>query len=189
MNLRRIRKAFASARNQGSAGAALLKKESIRDKLFLAASALLIAAAAALLIFSLLFPVMQIAGDSMAPGLNEGDLILLKKTHRLQTGDLIVFHWDDKSLLKRVIAGPGDWVILDETGRVYVNGNLLDEPYVAEFTRGENDVKYPFQVPDGSYFVMGDQRASSVDSRSTLVGCPGYDQIIGKVLIRIWPPK
>ena len=123
----------------------------------------------------------------MEPGLNDGDLILLVRTQDLHPGDLASFKWSDKTLLKRVIACPGDWVMIDGTGRVYVNGKLLDEPYVSEYRLGESDVSYPLQVPDSSYFVMGDERASSLDSRSSLVGCVEYDQIVGKGAVRIWP--
>lgn len=144
-------------------------------------------AAAAVLVASFLFPIMLISGDSMEPGLNDGDLILLMRTHRLQPGELAAFDWNDKTLLKRVIACSGDWVMIDETGRVYINGSLLDEPYVSEFRFGENDIAYPFQVPENSYFVMGDERVSSLDSRSSLVGCIEDKQIIGKGIVCIWP--
>ena len=123
----------------------------------------------------------------MEPGLNDGDIILLTKIYSITPGDLICFNWNDKSLLKRVIACPGDWVTIEETGRVYVNGALLDEPYVSEYSLGESDISYPFQVPESSYFVMGDERASSLDSRSSLVGCVKADQIIGEGLLRVRP--
>ena len=152
-----------------------------------AGSLLLIAAAAALLIASFFFSVLKISGGSMEPGLNDGDILLLVKTRGVNSGDLVGFRWNGKTLLKRVVACPGDWVTLDETGRVYVNGVKLDEPYVAEFAYGENDVEYPFQVPDDSYFVMGDNRVASVDSRSSRVGCVRADQIIGRCVARLWP--
>lgn len=149
-------------------------------------SLVLIAVAVALLIASFLFPVLMISGDSMEPGLNDGDLVLLIKTRHVDSGDLICFRWNGKSLLKRVVGRPGDWIMMDRTGRVYVNGALLDEPYVEEFGFGENnDLSYPFQVPEGSYFVIGDNRPVSMDSRNMLVGCVRYDQIIGKVVIKL----
>ena len=151
---------------------------------------LLIAAAVALLISSFLFPVLLISGDSMEPGLNDGDLVMLAKTHQMASGDLVCFRWNGKTLLKRVIAGPGDWVMLDGAGRVYVNGALLDEPYVSEFAAGEkSDVVYPYRVPDGSYFVLGDNRVASVDSRNTAVGCVAEEQIVGRIIFRVWPLK
>ncbi len=163
------------------------RKKAVRRVLFHATNVLVIVVAVSLLTASVLFPVLLVSGDSMEPGLNDGDLILLVRTHDLRPGDLVSFKWSEKTLLKRVIACPGDWVMIDAAGRVYVNGKLLDEPYVSEFRLGESDVSYPLQVPDGSYFVMGDERASSLDSRSTHVGCVGYDQIIGKGAVRIWP--
>jgi signal peptidase I len=150
---------------------------------------LLIVAAIAVLISSLILPVMQVSGDSMAPVLKNGDIIVLIKTKDFRAGDLISFTWNNKTLLKRVIAGAGDWITIDGEGRVFVNGNLLEEPYVNEPGLGENDVEYPYQIPENSYWVMGDKRVSSIDSRSSLIGCVNHDQIIGKVLFRIWPLK
>ena len=123
----------------------------------------------------------------MEPGLNDGDIILLTKIYSIEPGDLVCFEWNDKSLLKRVIARAGDWVTIDGEGKVYVNGALLDEPYVSEFRLGESDISYPYQVPEDSFFVMGDERTSSLDSRSTLVGCVKSDQIIGEGLICVRP--
>jgi signal peptidase I len=163
------------------------RKRAVGRILFHCTNVFLAVAAVSLLTVSVLFPVLLVSGDSMEPGLNDGDLILLTRTHDLRSGDLVSFKWSDKTLLKRVIACSGDWVMIDESGRVYVNGKLLDEPYVSEFRLGESDVSYPLQVPDGSYFVMGDERTSSLDSRSSHVGCVEYDRIIGKGAVRIWP--
>lgn len=148
---------------------------------------LLIVAAIAVLISSFVLPVLQISGESMEPVLTDGDIVVLIKTHNFQTGDLISFTWNNKTLLKRVIAGPGDWITIDEEGSVYINGELLDEPYVVEKGIGEDDTEYPFQIPESYYWVMGDNRVSSIDSRSSLIGCIHYEQIIGKVVARIWP--
>ena len=188
MNLHSKQNDSVLTEEQATAGAVSRRKKTVKPTFFGAVNVLLIAVAVALLIASFLFPVLMISGDSMEPGLNDGDLILLTKTHKLNPGDLVSFRWKDKTLLKRIIASPGDWVMLDGSGRVYVNGVLLDEPYVTEFGLGENDVLYPFQVPEQSYFVMGDNRIASVDSRSSHVGCVTYDQIIGKGVMRIWPP-
>ena len=163
------------------------RKRAVRHVLFHCTNVFVFVVAVSLVTASILFPVLLVSGDSMGPGLNDGDLILLVRTHNLRPGDLVSFKWSDKTLLKRVIACPGDWVMIDAAGRVYVNGKLLDEPYVSEFRLGESDVSYPLQVPDGSYFVMGDERASSLDSRSSQVGCVEYDRIIGKGAVRIWP--
>ena len=189
MNLRRNMNGSAAAQEPTAAKPGRRKKKPGKRSFSRTANAILIVAAVALLIASFLFPVLMISGDSMEPGLNDGDLVLLVKTHSLNTGDLVSFRWNGKTLLKRVVACPGDWVMIDSDGRVYVNGTLLQEPYVSEFRRGESDLSYPYQVPDNSYFVMGDERGSSVDSRSSLVGCVNDDQIIGKSLVRIWPLK
>ena len=175
------------AEEQATAKAVVKKKKEPDGSFLGAVSAALAVAALVILIASLIFPVMMISGDSMGPGLNDGDILLLVKTHDIAPGDLVSFRWNDKTLLKRVIACSGDWVMIDAEGMVYINGALLLEPYVSEFRLGEYDVRYPFQVPDDSYFVMGDDRVSSLDSRSSLVGCVKDDQIIGKGIIRIWP--
>lgn len=187
MDSRSKKTVSAPADGSAKAKAAKRRKKACRHIFFHLTNVFVIAAAVSLLTASVLFPVLLVSGDSMEPGLNDGDLILLTRTHKLHPGDLVSFKWSDKTLLKRVIACPGDWVMIDETGRIYVNGKLLDEPYVSEFRLGESDVSYPLQVPDASYFVMGDERLTSLDSRSTLVGCVGFDQIIGKGAVRIWP--
>ena len=174
---------------QAAAEGAVQRKrnEKAERAFFRVANVIVFITAAALLLSSFLFPFMLISGDSMEPGLNDGDLLVLFKTRNIHSGDLLGFNWNDKTLLKRVIACPGDWVMIDSTGRVYINGTLLDEPYVSEYRLGVSDVKYPLQVPVNSYFVMGDERISSLDSRSSLVGCIEYDQIIGKGIVCIWP--
>lgn len=148
---------------------------------------LAVVAALAVLISSLLLPVMQISGDSMVPTLRDEDIIVLVKTEKFETGDLCSFSWNNRTLIKRIIAGPGDWVEIDTEGNVYVNQKLLDEPYVTEKSLGECDIDFPYQVPDNHYFAMGDHRATSIDSRSTVIGSVDKEQIIGKVMYRVWP--
>ena len=190
MNLRRNMNGSAAAQEPTAAKPGRRKKKPGKRAFSRTANAILIVAAVALLIASFLFPVLMISGDSMEPGLNDGDLVLLVKTRNMHTGDLVSFRWNGKTLLKRVVGRPGDWVMMDGQGRVYVNGALLDEPYVAEFGACEkDDVAYPFHVPEDSYFVMGDNRIASVDSRNTHVGCVRYDQIIGKGVVKLWPWK
>lgn len=149
-------------------------------------SALLVVAAAAVLISMLFLPVIQVSGDSMKPTLSNGDIILLVKSKRFSTGELCCVSWQNKLLLKRVIGLPGDNIDIDENGNVYLNGKLLDEPYVTNKALGECDIDLPYTVPEGKLFVMGDQRETSVDSRSTAVGCVDYDQMVGRYLFRIW---
>ncbi len=150
-------------------------------------SILLVVAAAAVLLVTLFLPVLQVTGSSMEPTLDDGDVIVLAKTVRFKTGDLCAVRVAGNVLLKRMIAGPGDWVNIDSDGNVYVNGQSLDEPYVIDKALGITDIEYPYQVPENSIFVLGDHRSVSVDSRSSEVGCIPYDKVIGRVMIRVWP--
>ena len=150
---------------------------------------LTIVAAVAVLIATLILPVLQIEGTSMEPTLHNGDIVLLAKTPRFDRGDLCGFSWNNKLLIKRVIGLPGDWIEIDSAGNIYLNGEKLDEPYVQQKAFGECDLEFPFQVPPAQYFVVGDMRESSVDSRNSLIGCIAKDQIVGKVFFRIWPFK
>lgn len=148
---------------------------------------LLTVAAAAVLVATLLLPVLRIYGSSMAPSLYEGDIVVSLKTTDFGRGDIISFYYNNKILVKRVIAFEGEWVNIDEEGNVYVDGRQLDEPYIDEKALGECDIKLPYQVPDGRLFVMGDHRATSADSRSTTVGCVMEEQIVGRIVYRVWP--
>ena len=150
---------------------------------------LTIVAAVAVLISTLVLPVLQIEGTSMEPTLSGGDIVLLMKTTRFDHGDLCGFTWNNKLLIKRVIGLPGDWIEIDTDGTVYLNGEKLDEPYVEQMALGECDLEFPYQVPQEQYFVIGDMRESSIDSRNTLIGCIPKDQIVGKVFFRVWPFK
>lgn len=150
---------------------------------------LTIVAAVAVLIATLILPVLQIEGTSMEPTLTGGDVVLLTKTTSFNRGDLCGFTWNNKLLIKRVIGIPGDWIEIDSDGSVYLNGEMIDEPYVQQMAFGECDIEFPYQVPAEQYFVLGDMRESSIDSRNTLIGCISKDQIVGKVFFRIWPFK
>ena len=149
--------------------------------------ALVVVAAVAVLLATLFLPVLQVSGDSMNPTLQDKAVIVLVKSGSLKTGDLCGFYWQNKLLLKRVIGLPGDIISLDENGVVTVSGTVLDEPYVDELALGECDIKFPYQVPENRYFVLGDHRATSIDSRSSVIGCVEKNQIVGKVFIRVWP--
>lgn len=148
---------------------------------------LLIVAAVAILVSVLLFPVLNIHGSSMTPTMVDGDTVVCLKNSKYQVGDIIAFYYNNKILVKRVIARSGEWVDIDENGYVYVDGKKLDEPYVQDHALGECDITLPYQVPEGRVFVMGDHRSVSVDSRSTSVGCVSDEQIVGKLLFRVWP--
>ena len=148
---------------------------------------LTIVAAIAVLISTLVLPVLQIEGTSMSPTLSNGDIVLLTKTTSFERGDICGFAWNNKLLIKRVIGLPGDWIEMDKNGVVYLNGLPLDEPYAMQISYGECDLEFPYQVPQEQYFVLGDMRESSIDSRNTLVGCVENDQILGKLFLRVWP--
>ena len=148
---------------------------------------LTIVAAVAVLIATLVLPVLQIEGTSMEPTMSNGDIVLLAKTTRFTRGELCAFTWNNKLLVKRVIGLPGDWIEIDTDGTIYLNGEKLDEPYVQKQAFGECDLEFPFQVPQEQYFVVGDMRESSIDSRNSLIGCIPKDQIVGKVFFRYGP--
>lgn len=150
---------------------------------------LLVVAAVAVLVATLFLPILQVSGTSMEPTFNDGDILVLFKSKQFETGDLIAFHHSGKILIKRVIATPGQYVVIDNDGNVYVDGVQLDEPYITEKTVGDCAIEFPYQVPVDSVFVLGDHRSVSVDSRSTEIGPVKYDEIIGKIKVKIWPIK
>ena len=149
--------------------------------------ALITVAAAAVLVATLWMPVLQISGNSMTPTLTEGEIVISLSGSSFETGDIVAFYQDNKVLIKRVIAGPGDWVDIDEDGRVFVNDEELDEPYLVEKALGKCDITLPYQVPESKIFVMGDHRSVSVDSRNSAMGCVAYDQVVGHLVLRVWP--
>lgn len=149
--------------------------------------ALTTAAAAAVLVATLWLPVLQIFGSSMTPTLQEGQIVVSVKADDMQPGDIVAFYYGNKVLIKRYIAGPGTWVEIREDGTVLLNGEVYEEPYLTEKALGICDLEFPYQVPEGSHFLMGDQRETSVDSRHSTVGCIADDQIVGKIVYRVWP--
>lgn len=149
--------------------------------------ALVTVAAAAVLVATLWLPVMQTYGNSMTPTLHNGEIVISVKTKDLEQGNVIAFYYNNKVLVKRIVAGPGDWVDIKEDGTVYVNQLQLEEPYLTEKSFGDADVEFPCQVPDEKYFVLGDHRATSADSRHTTVGLVPREQVVGKIVFRVWP--
>lgn len=148
---------------------------------------LITVAAAAILAATLWLPVLQIYGSSMAPTLQDGEIVCSVKSGEWKAGDIVAFYYNNKILVKRVIGGPGDWIDIDADGTVYVNSEPLDEPYLAEKALGDCNITLPMQVPDGRLFVMGDHRSTSVDSRNAAVGCVSDEQIVGRIVLRVWP--
>lgn len=148
---------------------------------------LITVAAVAVLVATLLMPVLQIYGSSMTPTLVDGDIVLTLKTSEFEHGDIVAFYYNNKILVKRVIATSGEWVDITPEGDVYVNDNLIDEPYLEEKALGDCNIELPYQVPESRVFVMGDHRSVSVDSRNTAVGCVAEEQIVGKLVFRVWP--
>ena len=168
-----------------------LKRETYQSKYLKILSstiyALVVVAAISALVATLVVPVLQIIGSSMTPTFIEGEIVFSVKTKKLNQGDIVAFYHGNKILIKRVIAESGSWVNITIDGDVYVNGVLLEEEYVKDKTLGETNITYPYQVPDGQWFVLGDHRETSIDSRNTEVGCISIDDIVGKIIFRVWP--
>lgn len=148
---------------------------------------IIVVAAVAVLIATLIFPVLQISGTSMTPTLENGEIVVLMKSSRMDYGDLCAFAYSNKILIKRVIGLPGDVLFIEEDGTVYLNGYELEEPYLTDKGFGECDIEFPYTVPQEAYFLMGDHRTTSIDSRNTVIGSVSTEQIIGKLFLRIWP--
>lgn len=148
---------------------------------------LIVVAACAVLVAVIFLPVLRIYGNSMNPSLNEGEIVVSIKGADIKQGDIVGVYYGSKLLIKRCIAVGRQWVDIDDEGNVYVDGKLLDEPYLTEKALGETNIKLPYQVPDQSIFVMGDQRKTSIDSRNSSVGCIAIDDIVGKIVFRVWP--
>lgn len=148
---------------------------------------LITVSAIAVLVATLWLPVLEIYGTSMTPALNDGDIVISTKTSDFEQGDVVAFYYNNQVLVKRVIATAGEWVNITEDGLVYVNDQLLYEPYIEDFALGDCNIDLPYQVPEGKVFMMGDHRSVSLDSRNTAIGCISQEQIVGKIVFKVWP--
>ncbi|MBP3322189.1 MAG: signal peptidase I [Clostridia bacterium] len=151
--------------------------------------ALLVVAAVSVLIATLVMPVLEIYGSSMNPTFQNGDIVVSVKTADLERGDICCLYYNNHILVKRVIGLEGDEILIDEGGRVFVNGKELDEPYVGQKMLGDCDIEFPYTVPEQTVFVLGDNRSTSVDSRNASIGCISNEEIVGKIIFRVWPLK
>lgn len=163
----------------------LRKKKKYNEALRGTLYTLLIVSALSTLLSMLFIPVLQVTGTSMEPTLMDGDIVLISRIYQFETGDLCSFYYNNKLLLKRVIGLPGDVIVIDGEGTVFINGQELFEPYLKGKALGESNIEYPYQVPESTFFVLGDDRLTSIDSRNTAVGCINKDQIVGRVVLRL----
>lgn len=165
----------------------LIKKENNRKSLIRMCSILIVIAAIAIIAATKFFPVLQVTGSSMEPTLKDGEIVVVVKTDELKSGDVMAFYYDNKILIKRILGVSGEYINIGDDGTVFVNEEAIEEAYVTAPSLGECDIMLPCHVKDKEYFVMGDNRAISLDSRNSAIGCISKEQIVGKVVFRVWP--
>lgn len=163
------------------------RKRRYRGELGKMAGVLIVLACVLALAADMMLPVLQVNGTSMEPTLRQGDVVISMRGADFTRGDMIAFYHSDKILVKRVIGLSGEWIDINSDGDVYIDGVLLQEPYLEEKSFGECNIELPCQVSKGKVFVMGDHRSVSEDSRSSRIDCVSQAQIIGKLKFRVWP--
>lgn len=187
MNRKQLKESQITYADYEGERARILYRKRFRRVLANTLTTLLVVVSLAILISSFWIPVLQVSSTSMEPTLEEGDIVTAVKSSDFVKGDVIAFYYNNKILVKRVIAGPGDWVDIDSKGTVLVNGKALDEPYVLDKDPGQTDILFPYQVPEERWFVLGDHRSTSLDSRSEAIGLVAKEQVVGRITARIWP--
>lgn len=165
----------------------LKERERYLKKVQKTLSILVVVAAISVLVATLWMPVLKIYGSSMDPTLENGQIVVSIKTKKLKSGDVVAFWQGNKLLVKRVIASPGQKVDIDVNGKVFVDGKAISETYLDSESLGNTDIDFPHQVEESRWFCMGDNRESSIDSRSAVIGDVSKEQIEGKVLFSVWP--
>lgn len=180
---------FPTSQQLSAAISRIKYRRNYKKILFGTIASLVVVAAVAVLISTLFLPILRVTGTSMTPTLQNDQFVICSKGADFKSGDIIAFYYNNKILLKRVIGSAGDIIDISDDGTVYKNGQMLNEPYINEKSLGTCDIELPYQVPDNRIFVMGDHRLTSVDSRTSTVGCIADEYIIGKVIFRIWPPE
>ncbi len=163
------------------------RKRQYRGELGKMAGILIVIGCALALVADMMLPVLQVNGTSMSPTLRKGDIVISMRGAEFTRGDMVAFYHSDKILVKRVIGLSGEWIDMNSDGDVYIDGVLLQEPYLVEKAFGECNIELPYRVPKGKVFVMGDHRSVSEDSRSSRIDCVSQAQIIGKLKFRVWP--
>ena len=187
--------ASASSVAVGSPSANALKDElsrvttldNRRRAILSAIGVLAVVSAIAIIASTFFISVLQIRGNSMEPTMTDGELVIATHSSNFKQGEISAFYYNNKMLLKRVIAFPGDWVDITSQGAVFVNGELLQEDYLDKHELGKCDITFPYQVPENRYFVLGDNRGVSIDSRSNAIGTVSEEQLIGNAVFRVWP--
>ncbi len=138
-------------------------------------------------LFTFIMPVVKYYGSSMSPTLEDGQILIVSKVSEIGNGDIIAFYYNNKVLVRRVVATENQQISVDIFGTVTVDGEELVEPYIGNKTLGQCNLDFPYNVPSGSLFVLGDNREVAMDSRLEEIGTVTEDRLIGKIVFSINP--